>query len=192
MTMQTQLVTDKQDWQIGLTNYTTEGDFVAPAIQSDTPSGVDSTTTTANTIVANCTGSSVIILPFGAGSDTNTFDIRVYGWSKILKGAGNAASGATLDLWVPILLTQETVTLSTPVGLANSPINTTTPAGDTVLFPDTLAANAITGTDNIERISPANNLMAGAVAVDLFGSEKIEIRFDMTGATSGNALFRFI
>lgn len=193
MSAQTQLVTDKQDWNIGLTNYSTETAFVAPAIQAATPAAVDSSADpSANTIVANCTGNSIVILPFGTDADTETFDFRVIGWNKILVGATNAASGATTGVWVPIMLTHETVTLSTPVGLANSPISTSTPASDTVLFPDTLVANAITGTDNIERISPANNLMAGVVAVDLFGSQMMEIRFDMTGATSGNALYRFI
>ncbi len=107
---------------------------------------------------------------FGAGSDNQTFDARVYGWQQV---AG---------LWVPTLLAQLSCTLSSVVGVAGYPVINTERFVDTYTLASGFNSNV-----SVEVVSPASNTI-GHVLVDVRGFSKIQIDFDMTGATSGNAL----
>lgn len=116
---------------------------------------------------------SIILMPFGAGSDDQTFDMRVIGWLPF---------GSPYSYWVPTILWQGTCTLSTAVGVAGQ----TTVATDR--YADTIDTDI--GTDGVtcSRLSNAANQPA-SVLVDLRGHRLIQIDFDMTGATNGNCLY---
>ncbi len=124
----------------------------------------------------------VIIVPFGVGSDTNTFSTRVIGWRMV---PGNPQSTTpTVDLWIPVPLVDLTCTLSTPAGVAGTEI------GSSNLFCDTLAiANTIgvAGQDCVIKTNGAN-LIAQAT-VDMQGYQLVEVTFTTgSSATSCNAL----
>lgn len=120
--------------------------------------------------------------PYGAGTDGQTFSVRVVGWKPV----PNLTAGEFL--WVPTILTEYACTLSAFVGVAGQVID------ENQRFADTLALVAnVGGTDgqNTTKYSPANDT-PGWFVVDLQGSEKIEFLFDMTGATSGNAVCHYL
>ena len=116
------------------------------------------------------------IQPFGVGTDTTTFVIRVIGWSRTID------STPTTEVWVPTHLADLTCTLSVPT--ANALTN-----GVSNVFCDTIAETK--GGDDVYSISPAIDTPA-SVKLGLRGSELIQFDFDMTGATSGNALWRLL
>ncbi len=129
---------------------------------------------------------------FGAGADDSTFDARIVAWDRI--------ESSTLTLWVPRVLCSLSLTLSTQVGIAGAKVVATDRFADTMVvhatvapqpvFTDLVSAAAATrGT--VEIFSPANNLIAWA-KVPVNAPTKIQFDFDMTGATNGNALFRWI
>lgn len=110
---------------------------------------------------------------FGVGNDDTTFDVRVIGWGKTDGG-----------LYVPSPLYGFSCTLGTAIGIAGNAISASTRFADTV----TLTTNfGTTGVDVIPT-SPASNLIA-TVLMDCKGFSLLEVTFDMTGATSGNALY---
>ena len=182
----TTLGTDKQDWRIGLTTNSTEGAFLARVATLTKPVAVDSTTPTANAVVTPATGNSMCIIPFGTNAGGEAFDIRVYGWNKVLSADDNADTEEGGDLWIPTMLTQYLCTIGTATGVASSAIVATG------LFVDTIAATATTGTDNLEEISPTGNIMSAMLVIDMFGAELAQIDFEMDTAESGNVLYRFI
>lgn len=119
------------------------------------------------------------ITPYGAGSDTNTFTMRVIGWSRVTFRAGDATTEPKY-LWVPRTLAEFTCTLSTPVGVAGGA------AINTDRFCDTIVRTIGADTSS-EVISPANDTVAH-VTVDLKGCAKLEITFGTgSSATSCNA-----
>lgn len=123
----------------------------------------------------------IVLVPFGAGADLNTFLMRVIGWNKVTDGAD-----AEKDVWVPTTLGEFTCTMSTPVGLANKVVIATD------RFCDTIAIVGTSGTANVTfvAISPANDTIA-TVAVSIQGCQKVEVTFSTGGvATSCNALWR--
>lgn len=122
------------------------------------------------------TGNILKIIPFGVGSNDQTFDIRILGWSKVGTGVGSG-------LWVPVILAEASCVLSSSApGVDNKLVDSTN------FFCDTITAlTALNALTSVEIVSPANNV-PGFLAVDYRGFKLIEIVFDMTGATSGNAL----
>ncbi len=123
---------------------------------------------------------SVIIVPYGVGSDTNTFVMRVLGW-RILSDQSDAA----LLEWIPVKLAEFTCTLTSGATGATGGV-----LGATNLFVDTIALVGTSGNDDIsiDIVSPADNTV-GHVVVDLKGSQKLEIVFTTGGSsTSCNAL----
>ncbi len=116
---------------------------------------------------------------FGAGSENDTFDARIIGWSL----AGTDAS----KIWIPTPLAQFTCTLSAGIGVAGGYLTATDRTVDTIITHATIPI----GTAGVDWqiASPANDLMA-SVMIDTKGAQALEIIFDMTGATSANALYK--
>lgn len=115
------------------------------------------------------------LIPFGAGTATNTFSMYVWSWEL----CGNE--------WVPHLLAAFTCTLSTMTGIAGStgPINTDK-------FCDTIAIITNLGNPNVtcSIISPQNNT-PGHVVIDMEGAQKIEVQFSTgSSATNCNAMLK--
>ena len=121
------------------------------------------------------------IVPFGAGSDTQTFSMRVIGWQRAFK-RDEARDDRVEGLWIPTTLAEFSCALSTPTGVAGKA------AIATDLFCDTITLTGTSGNSGVDIsiTSPADNTIAHVV-IDLKGCQKVEIVFDMTGATSGNA-----
>jgi hypothetical protein len=119
----------------------------------------------------------VLIVPFGAGTENTTFSMRIIGWR--VAGRGMAA------LWIPVVLAEIACTLSATVGVAGKE------AVATDRFVDTITL--VTGTQNVsmELVSPTGDEI-GHVLVDIKGFQKLELSYDMTGATNGNALLAFL
>lgn len=113
---------------------------------------------------------------FGAGSDDQTFDARLIGWNRT---NGSAA------VWIPTPIAQLSCTLCTAVGVAG---------GDVVAsdrFVDTITGASWNPSGGVEIVSPTGNIIAH-VLVDMKGSELLQVDWDMTGATSGNCLYRWL
>lgn len=129
---------------------------------------------------------------FGAGADNTTFDARIVGWDRI-------GSDPDFTLWVPRILCSLSCTLSAQVGITGAKLVATDRFADTLVvhatvapqptFTDVVSA-AAASRGVVEIFSPANDLIAWA-KVELEGCEKIQFDFDMTGATSGNCVFRY-
>lgn len=167
----------------GLVNNSTEGDFIIPVPQADEPVTVDSSTPTANSIVIDCGGSTTMIYPFGTDADNEAFVINIYLWSRCLK-----ASTTTSDLWIPFYVGGATCTLSSTLnGVAGGLLSATEYLADTVVE---LATNTWDD-DLIKARSFASDQLA-EIRVNTEGYQKLEIRFDMTTAASGNALYRIL
>jgi len=123
-------------------------------------------------------GNVVLLLPYGVGNADTTYDLRVIGWSA-------AGPEATRE-WVPTILGEFSCTLGTATGASGGYLGTSNKFVDTIT---NLAAY-----DDLEGVtfrlrSPANNTPA-AILIDAEGHQKVEIIFDMTGATSGAALVK--
>lgn len=116
---------------------------------------------------------------FGAGSNDQTFDCRVWGWRLTLNAAGTPVA------YDPMLLAHLTLTLGNSLsGIVGGAIL------DTDLEADTISLTSGTGaTGDVIIVSPANDIRGAWVAIDMRGSLFPELDFDMTGATSGNALW---
>jgi hypothetical protein len=125
------------------------------------------------------------VVPFGAGSDTNTFSVRVWGWQKIKTSViGNS------DLWVPVNLGEFACTLSTPAGVDNTPVPSTNVFCDTITVTVGSTLGGEAAGENI--ISPANDTTASFM-VDLRGYDKVQLDFTTgSSATSCNALISLV
>lgn len=120
---------------------------------------------------------SVVIMPFGVGSNDQTFDMRVLGWRPLPLTPATPATESTL--WIPELLLGISCTLtSSVVGVAASPIVAAN------LFVDVITVSYGIGIVS----NPPINTYPNRVILALEGYSKLEFIFDMTGATSGNAL----
>lgn len=117
------------------------------------------------------------VIPFGTGSATNTFKMRLLGWAL-------ADQGKTRT-WVWTLLAEYTCALSTFAGSAGCVIDASH------LVCDTLTLTFGTATEGVsaETVSPTGNVPAHAI-ISLKGCQKVEFQFNMnSSATAANALF---
>lgn len=157
----------------------------ANATDASYPSKIATTTTpTGGGVVdLSCTSnvygtmgpSSLLVIPFGTGSDNNTFKMRLYGWRYCL------ISGST-TLYIPTILCAFTCTLSAAVGVASATLVATE------RFADTLTADAMNPA-SVTLVSNALDTPAHFV-VDVKGFTMVEATFDRnSSATACNALY---
>ena len=121
---------------------------------------------------------SLLLVFFGTGADDTTFDARLIGWTVF------GVDVNTL-LWIPVTIVQVSCTLSTVVGVAGKVVVATE------RFVDTISVGIGNEGVSVEKVSPANNTVAHLMA-DLKGFQKWQLTYDMTGATDGNALWRYL
>jgi hypothetical protein len=121
------------------------------------------------------------LVPFGVGSNAQTFSMNCYGWS-VVQAPPSAVD--TKDLWFPVLLASfSTITLdSTIPGLAGTLVNASQ-----------LFANAITlvvGNSGIsvEVVSPATTGEVAHIVLDMKGFKMLELRYAIGTTTSCNCL----
>lgn len=131
----------------------------------------------------------LLFLPYGLGSDNDTFSFRVLGWRKI--------KGSLVSLWVPVTLGEFACTLGSLSGVAGAPVintelfvDTITPVAASLPDRDIGAGTAVTSDVYIS--SPANNTAAW-VKLRLDGTTKFEFLGDQTLNTpTMNALYVFV
>lgn len=163
---------------MGVTSYptTVRNDYAKSrstnATDTSFPSKIPTVTEPTGAGVSSCSGSHAYIVFFGAGSDTNTFSAKLIGWREV-KG-----------LWVPTPLATVSVALSTPVGISGEEVI------DTDRFADTITVTTAETIAGYDVCSPANNTIAH-LRIDLGGCSKLEVVYDLTGATNANALVSF-
>ena len=121
----------------------------------------------------------VQILPYGSNTNDTTFSMRLWAW--------NRTAGLATELWVPQLLVELAVTLDDTL--------TTADGLDDATYDDNLCADTIAislGDTESPVISPADGLTPASILVHIRAAQLLEWSFDMTGAESGNALFRMV
>ena len=119
------------------------------------------------------------LLPFGKDGNNDTFDMRLWGWNRVIDSS--IAVGTTV--WVPKLLLELNVVLG---NIALAGIDTGNFQADTI----TIAK----GDANSPIISPANDTGASVLS-HLRGCELIEFDWDLAAAQEGvsmNSLIKFL
>jgi hypothetical protein len=141
--------------------------------------------------------SGMALIPFGAGSATNTFSFQVLGWTQTTTQYGKAVNGLTvlqnanLELWIPVLLGTFAVTLGTGTGIAGSDIGTSQLFATSI----TTSYGPVYGTGAVQSsagsiYSPGSNSI-GMVTIAIMSFKFVEVIYTTGGsATSGNALYR--
>lgn len=133
---------------------------------------------------------------YGAGSDNQTFDYKIYGVEIVSNtDAAGTYSPSTTQLYEYRSLGGGTATLGTKTGVAGGVVSDTELVADTLTWTatayGTFVFEAFAGADaDAQVFSPADNTIASLVCLDLGDFYGIVIDFDMTGATSANALIR--
>ena len=127
----------------------------------------------------------VFIKPFGVGSNTNTFSLRLIGWNYVLDPS--TPEDRTLAFWDPTVLVEYACTLTSSVtGVSGSTVSTSN------LFPGTMTLTVGNANVSNDLVNPAGTIAAHA-EVDLKGFQKLEFTFTTGGsATSCNCLFRLL
>ena len=165
------------------------GSFVSKVPTTTEPTG-DAGNATGTSIIelvppgtqggGGCVQNLVRIMPYGTGSATNTFSMRIIGWSKL----PSSSPPQKPDLWVPVVLAELLCTLSSVTGVAGSDVD------NTQLFAGTIAIVGTSGNPGVslDIVSPANSVIAHVVA-DMKGFQKLELSFSTgSSATDCNAL----
>lgn len=128
----------------------------------------------------------LVLVPFGVGSSSNTFSLKVLGWRATKLGIGQ-------PLWVPVALSTFAITVGTGTGIAGADLDTT------ALFATTITCSYgptfVTVGDNPHalgnwfELSPTSNVQ-GAIVVPSLGFRFLEVIFTTGGSiTSCNALY---
>jgi len=124
---------------------------------------------------------SLLILPYGVGSSTNTFFMSVFAWD-----VKKATSASFKDIWVAWPLLAVTCTLAaSPGGVANTDVDASQLAVGTI----TMTTNFGTANVSNEIISPAGNYQA-SIVLDVKGCRLVQFLFGVNNSTSANALCR--
>lgn len=176
-----------QRWQCTHPDFifsTTNGGFASIIPVSDfTPPSGDGVlnmapAATGSVVVQN----GIILMPIATGTAGDTFGMQVWGWSELHSNPIDRG----VSIWVPYLLCSVTVTISTSiVGVANTIL------GTNILFCDQIAL--VTGNANVsnEIVSPGSGILAHLL-VDMKGSKRIGVYFNMTQGDAGAALYKFV
>jgi hypothetical protein len=119
------------------------------------------------------------LVPFGIGSNNNTFSINVYGWTEVV------GDGLRSELWVPILLAQlNTITLD-----SNLTVVSGTEVNSAAYFSNSIDLSVGNSGISAEVVAPGDPYIAHAV-IDVKGHRLIQLDFATgSSATSCNALW---
>lgn len=149
----------------GRATNSTATSFASKLATGTAPSGdgVISRSTRQAAIVAD----NMRLIFWGAGSADQTFDIKAIGWNL------------QTDIWIPSKLFTAVCTLGTMPGIAGTSID------ENQLFVDKIVVTGGDDNVNVRVESPEDNVSA-RIVFDSEGFQKLEVIFDMTGATSGN------
>lgn len=112
----------------------------------------------------------IMVVPFGTDAANETFDMRIWGWSKV--------TGA--DLYIPHLIADLAITLGAVAA---------TPVGALHLLADTIVVTK--AEPNIIVSSPANDT-PGFALVHLHGAQHVEFEFKVGTAAAANCYWRTV
>jgi len=122
----------------------------------------------------------VVLLPYGTGSATNTFTMKVYGWEEVF------SKTFPLALYVPRILASFTCTLCTQTGVAGYAVD------NTHLFCGTISLAVGNANVSNEVISPTGNVIA-SIMLDLKGATYLGFVFSTgSSATACNCLCKAV
>lgn len=134
---------------------------------------------------------------FGAGSANQTFDYRLYGIERIGNTVitDNAPTDSQAALYEYRLIGSGTATLGAKTGVSGGVVSNSELIVDTLTWTasayGTYLIEAYLGADADAAVfNPQSDSIASLTLLDLGNLYGIVIDFDMTGATSGNALIR--
>lgn len=119
----------------------------------------------------------ILLRFFGTNASDNTGKVRVWGWSK------ESSTGS----WENVLLAEFAITLGNIQGTANCAITANDFEADTITL--------TYGNDDVDVSinSPANNVRGAYAQVDIKGSQKVQIEFDInSSATDLNCLYKLL
>jgi hypothetical protein len=129
----------------------------------------------------------LVLVPYGIGSQSNTFGMQVLGWRKTKLGGGT-------ELWIPVALATYSVTLGTNVeGLANGSLNATTLFATAIAMtggPLGVTSAFVPTSEDFFTIAPTSTIGAAWIKIPTFGFRFVEVVFTTGGsATSCNCLW---
>jgi hypothetical protein len=116
----------------------------------------------------------IALIPFGTNNDDETFDMRLWGWSKV-QGS---------DIWIPRLIAQLAIILGDIAANAVGTLH--------------FLANTITVTDGpsdtslYELITPTALETAASIILPLGGVQHFEFDFDIGTAATANCYWRAV
>lgn len=159
------------------TTNATSSSFTAKVPTATQPSGtgvVDVLDPALGMSSSNQTPAYALLIPFGGAAENLTFDLRLWGWNRITDIQSGTAQTDDF-LWIPQLLLELNVTTGNLLLVTGN------------YLADTL--NWAKGVDDYGIVSPGNDLMA-SISCHIRGCRLLEFDVDMTGAASGNCLYR--
>lgn len=121
----------------------------------------------------------ILLFPYSTAAINNTFDMRVWGWSRNI----TPGSVAPNPVWLPWLLFEGNIT----AGNIPAALDTNSFMADTIVQVEG-------STNKVEVVSPTTGDVGPAsIIIDFLGCEVLEFDFNIvTGTTDMNCLYRFI
>ncbi len=168
--------TPRRDWTRGMVFNSSEDDYPAVIPTTTEPVSVDVSGKTANLGVIACRGNFTELQFFGADTANDDFACKIYLWSKTGFIEGITTVHA-LPLWKPQFVCELDCTLSSIVGIADSPIVVADKIVDTI----TEIGTTTNRLSLIFRWSPADDATAAFVTIDTRGFRKLQVSFDISG-----------
>jgi len=158
-------------WRKVLDTNTSSGTALAGKSGTTTKPSTTGATGVINPNADQC--NSLIVIPLHDGTDTNTFNMSIHGYSAYAQPGSD-------PLYVGGLLVDVLVAVTTLTAVID---------GTTFQLPDTITVNKGDGAVHI--ISPGSNFGASMI-VDTYGYSTIEFEFDAVSAGAMNAICRWI
>jgi hypothetical protein len=118
----------------------------------------------------------LLLVPYGTGSPTNTFLMKIYGWRKFR----NTAKNPSVALWIPTQIFEFEATLGNSTGVAGSDLAATYNFADAVALPGT-SSTGVT-------INPATDI---AISPNWFGTT-MELNTDVAWCMVPSFGFRYL
>jgi hypothetical protein len=175
------LETISQPFRLVRSANSTDSSFASKVPTADKPSGAG-VLDLGGFGVANQNG--VMLVPFGTGSDGDTFSLRVLAWHWI---SDPTITKAVTTLWVPALLCELSVTLS-----SGNPGVAGTILGSSNYFAKSISLTTGNANVSTETVSPATSGVLAHATVDMKGAQMLEVIFTTgSSATDCNALYKF-
>ena len=182
--------------QVALAVNTTNATIAASVPQIATPTGAgvfDLTNGGTNSLIPR----KLLVMPYGVGSDGNTFLMKVMGWRHI-----GQLGPQSVPLWVPVPLIGLSGVISSALpGIASSPLGSTQYFAKTLTITsagvsEPVITNVIGGSNlmgTAQRFSPADASAPAWALIETYGVEMIQFLFGLnSSSTSLNALFALL